>query len=117
MRLRTLIIFGAGYVWGARAGRDPYLELVDRVRGFLDTDLVRDYLDRARALQPADDATDEDSWDEEVDDEEGEPWDEEADDEDAELSESNNGEETEPAEKPARSRTSTRRRAPSRRRG
>jgi hypothetical protein len=128
MRLKTLLIFGAGYVWGARAGRDPYVELVDRVRGFLDSDLARDYLSKARTVQPADDATDEQAWDEEADDEEAEPWDEEADDEeaelwdegtddDAELSEPNNGEEAEPAEEPARSRASTRRRASSRQRG
>jgi hypothetical protein len=121
MRFRTLIIFGVGYVWGARSGRDSYLELVERARGLLDSELVRDYANKIGlvGLQPADEATDqeEEDWDEEAGEEEAEDWDEEAGEEEAEPGEPEEDEETEPAEEPARSRGSTRRRSPSRRRG
>lgn len=49
MRLRTWIIFGAGYVWGAWNGRDRLTELADRARDLLDSDLVRDYVERAQS--------------------------------------------------------------------
>ena len=48
MRLKTRIVFRAGYVLGAWTGRDRLAELTDRARSFLDSDLVRDYLQRVQ---------------------------------------------------------------------
>jgi hypothetical protein len=48
MRLRTMVIFGAGYAWGAWTGRARFVEFADRARSLLDSDLVRDYLERVQ---------------------------------------------------------------------
>lgn len=130
MRLRTWIIFGAGYVWGAWAGRDRLLELADRARDLVGSDVVQDYLQRAQtaAVAGATGGSDEEPEDldedeEDYEEEDEEPADvEEERDEDEELDEERveDEEPEEPAEegdrKPqrARTRSQTRRRAPGR---
>ena len=47
MRLRSMIIFGAGYLCGTRAGRDRYKQIAESVRGLAESDVVRSYVDRA----------------------------------------------------------------------
>jgi hypothetical protein len=124
MRLRTMIIFGAGYIWGARTGHDRLLELTDRARDFLNSDVVRDYLQRAQVRDQLagseseepeefedEDLEDEDLEDEDLRDEDIE--DEELDEPEPEESgeDGNDGNEEPP---PARSRPQVRRRAPGR---
>jgi hypothetical protein len=49
MRLKSLIIFGVGYIWGTRAGRDRFDALTERFREVLASDVLRDYVEKARA--------------------------------------------------------------------
>jgi hypothetical protein len=131
MRLRTMVIFGAGYAWGAWTGRARFVEFADRARSLLDSDLVRDYLERVQvetgnvgqrvgvreeddAEEPEDvgefdEAEDEDVEDEDVDD--GYVEDEDEDDVEAEAAEPAAAD-REP--EPARSGRAVRRRAPGR---
>lgn len=130
MRLRTMIIFGAGYAWGAWTGRDRFAVLADRARSFLESDLVRDYLERVQTetgkagqgagvldeddagepedVDEFDDAEDEDVVDEDVEDEKD---DDEEDGEDEAAAEPAAAD-REP--EPARSGRAVRRRAPGR---
>jgi hypothetical protein len=95
MRLRTVAIFGAGYVWGARAGRDAYVDIVDKLGVILDSGVVRDYVDKITAPTEALD----DDLDLLGDEDEDEAVEEPIDDE----------------EEPVRSRARVRRRSPARR--
>jgi hypothetical protein len=122
MRLRTMIIFGAGYIWGARTGHDRLLELTDRARDFLTSDVVRDYLQRAQGAT-ATRATDELAGSESEEPEEFENEDLEDEDLQDEDIEDEDLDEPEPEESgedgneeppPARSRSQVRRRAPGR---
>jgi hypothetical protein len=123
MRLKTLLIFGAGYLWGTRSGRDRYQEIVDGVRGFMDSDVVQDLV--ARVRQPGGGGTPEGDVDQDLpEDEGGEPVDEEEDqgpyaDEDEDYEdedyEEEEGEEDEP-ENPTEEGRSTGRRGMIRRR-
>ena len=47
MRLRSLAIFGIGYLVGTRAGRDRYQQIAGSVRDVAESDVVRSYVDRA----------------------------------------------------------------------
>ncbi len=47
MRLRSVVIFGIGYVVGTRAGRDRFEQIAASVRGVAESDVVRGYADRA----------------------------------------------------------------------
>lgn len=82
MRLRSMAIFGIGYLVGTRAGRDRYQQIAESVREMAESDVVRGYVDRAfdvarRPLESADasdDASEEGVADEpsEGDEDEGE---------------------------------------------
>jgi hypothetical protein len=50
MRLKTMVIFGAGYLVGTRAGRDRYKQIAESARGFAESDVVQSYMDRAVEL-------------------------------------------------------------------
>jgi hypothetical protein len=50
MRLRTVFIFGAGYLCGTRAGRDRYKEISESVRSVAESEVVKGYVDRAMDL-------------------------------------------------------------------
>jgi hypothetical protein len=50
MRVRTLLIFGIGYMMGTRAGQDRYQQIVGSVRELAESDVVREYADRALDL-------------------------------------------------------------------
>lgn len=59
MRLRSMAIFGIGYLVGTRAGRDRYQQIAESVREMAESDVVRGYVDRAfdmarRPLESAD---------------------------------------------------------------
>lgn len=90
MRLRTLVVFAAGYLWGTRAGPDRYREYLDQVRGFLDSELVRDFVgsgDEGSEGSDVEDLDDEEDLDEgDFEDEEdlAEPDEDEEDFEDEE---------------------------------
>lgn len=128
MRLRTMIVFGAGYIWGARSGHDRLLELADRARDILSSDLVRDYVQRMQTGRVGDELTgSEDSGEEpeEYDDEPEEEFDESEDFDEAEDAEDLDAEpedlDEEPEEEveaeneePQRARSQVRRRAPGR---
>jgi hypothetical protein len=119
MRLRTMIIFGAGYIWGARSGHDRLLELTDRARDLLNSDLVRDYVARMQTARVGDELTESEEPDEELDEELEEPEDfEEDEDVDEDLEEEpGEPEELEEAsedEEPQPARSRARRRAPGR---
>ena len=63
MRLRSMAIFGIGYLVGTRAGRDRYQQIAGSVREVAESDVVRGYVDRAlgmarRPLDSADDSDD-----------------------------------------------------------
>ena len=47
MRLRSMAIFGIGYLVGTRAGRDRYQQIAESVREVAESDVVRGYVDRA----------------------------------------------------------------------
>ena len=47
MRLRSMAIFGIGYLVGTRAGHDRYEQIAGRVREVSGSDVVRGYVDRA----------------------------------------------------------------------
>ena len=58
MRLRTMAIFGIGYLVGTRSGQDRYQQIVGSVRELAESDVVRGYADRAldlarRTVEPA----------------------------------------------------------------
>lgn len=64
MRVRSMIMFGIGYLVGTRSGRDRSRTLVSTVRQVLDSDVVRNYVartqsggDAARTTRPGADAT------------------------------------------------------------
>lgn len=61
MRLRSMAIFGIGYLVGTRAGRDRYQQIAESVREVAESDVVRGYVDRAfdmarRPLGPPDES-------------------------------------------------------------
>ena len=63
MRLRSMAIFGIGYLVGTRAGRDRYQQIAESVREVAESDVVRGYVDRAfdmarRPLDPPDESDD-----------------------------------------------------------
>jgi hypothetical protein len=47
MRLRSMALFGIGYLVGTRAGHDRYEQIAGRVREVSSSDMVRGYVDRA----------------------------------------------------------------------
>jgi hypothetical protein len=47
MRVRTLVVFGIGYLMGTRAGQDRYQQIIGSVRELAESDAVRGYADRA----------------------------------------------------------------------
>jgi hypothetical protein len=47
MRLRSMALFGIGYLVGTRAGHDRYEQIAGRVREVSSSDVVRGYVDRA----------------------------------------------------------------------
>jgi hypothetical protein len=50
MRLRSVAIFGIGYLVGTRAGQDRYQQIAGSVRDMAESDVVRGYVDRAVGL-------------------------------------------------------------------
>jgi hypothetical protein len=50
VRLKTLIIFGAGYIYGARAGAQRYQEITSLSKGILGSEGVRSMVDRAATV-------------------------------------------------------------------
>ena len=63
MRLRSVAIFGIGYLVGTRAGQDRYQQIAASVRDMAESDVVRGYVNRAlglaqRPLAASDDTTD-----------------------------------------------------------
>jgi hypothetical protein len=119
MRLRTLIVFGAGYIWGARSGHDRLLELADRARDLLSSDLVRDYVQRMQTARVGDELTGSEESGEEPEefDEEPEELDESEDFDEAEEAEDVDEEPEEVEdenEEPQPARSHVRRRAPGR---
>lgn len=50
MRLRSVLIFGVGYLVGTRAGRDRYEQIARSARDLSESDVVRGYVDRASDL-------------------------------------------------------------------
>lgn len=63
MRLRTMAIFGLGYLVGTRAGRERFEQIAGGVREMAQSDMVQGYLDRAldvaRRPLSAEESTDE----------------------------------------------------------
>lgn len=53
MRLKTRMIFGAGYLLGTRSKTDHFHEIVEGLRGFLASDRVRGYVDKVQAWAEA----------------------------------------------------------------
>lgn len=47
MRLRTVAIFGLGYLVGTRAGRERFEQIAGSVREMAQSDMVQSYVDRA----------------------------------------------------------------------
>lgn len=127
MRLRTLIVFSAGYACGVWTGRDRLVGFADRARSFLDSDLVRDYVERVqteteKARQGADslaepdgagDPEEVDEFDDAGDFDDADDFDE-AHDEDAEDEEAAEPAAADQEPERARSARAVRRRAPGR---
>jgi hypothetical protein len=115
MRLRTMIIFGAGYIWGARSGHDRLLELTDRARDLLNSDLVRDYVARMQTARVGDELTESEEPDEELEEPEDFEEDEDVDEDlEEEPEEPEELEEASEDEEPQPARSRARRRAPGR---
>jgi hypothetical protein len=122
MRLKTLLIFGAGYLWGTRAGRDRYQEIVGGVRGFMDSDVVRDVVARIRQPDgsgtpagdveeelPEDEEEDQEPYGDEDEDYEDEDYEEEEGDEDEGLEDDGPTDDDEPEEPTEEGRSTGRR--------
>lgn len=49
MRLRSVLMFGAGYFLGTKAGRERYQEITQSLRDVVSSDMTRQVMDKARA--------------------------------------------------------------------